>query len=273
VQSGQTQAARESLHALTHRAPDFPGALQALAQLSFPGPPYREVLRRIHTLLRPDVYLEVGVEHGTSLQLAAHSRLVIGIDPVARPMPRELPASVRLFHMTSDAFFAAHSRAELLADARVELAFIDGMHCFEFALRDFHNVERWCAPGATLVLHDCLPVLSVAALRERRTSFWVGDTWKALEYLLEYRSDLRVSVIPTYPSGLVVVQTPDPGRERDANVLERYCAESILRAYPYPAGQWPSHYPMIENTERGLQALFDTLAEARALERSSQTAR
>ena len=31
-----------------------------------------------------------------------------------------------------------------------DLAFIDGMHHFEFALRDFANLERHCAPGSTM---------------------------------------------------------------------------------------------------------------------------
>jgi hypothetical protein len=209
------------------------------------------------------VYLEIGVEHGTSLQLALHSRVVIGVDPVARQLPRDIATRAQLFHTTSDAFFESHTRAELLGEARVELAFIDGMHRFESALRDFHNVERWCAPGAILVLHDCLPVLGVAALRERRTSFWVGDTWKALEYLLEHRRDLSVAVIPTYPSGLIVAQTLHPGAQHDRAALDRFCTEYTERPYPYDASGWPAHYPLIENSERALSALLQRLADSR----------
>lgn len=272
TQAGQVDAARGALRELVSRAPDFPGALQALAHLTLPGPPYREVLRRLHAEVRPDVYLEVGVEHGTSLQLAVHSRVVLGIDPVPRPLPRELTPAARLFHMTSDAFFESHSRAELLGEARVELAFIDGMHRFEYALRDFHNAERWCAPGATLVLHDCLPVLDVAALRDRRTSFWVGDTWKALEFLLLHRSDLFVAVVPTYPSGLVVVQTNQPAAARDHSALEAFCADYTAKPYPYAGSRWPAHYPMIENSELGLSALVRRLAEGRARARAEAPA-
>lgn len=272
IQSGQVDAALSTLRELVGRAPDFPGALQALAHLTFPGPPYREVLRRLHAELRPEVYLEVGVEHGTSLQLAVHSRVVLGVDPVPRPLPRELTPAARLFHMTSDAFFESHSRAELLGQARVELAFIDGMHRFEYALRDFHNAERWCAPGATLVLHDCLPVLDVAALRDRRTSFWVGDTWKALEFLLLHRRDLFVAVVPTYPSGLVVVQTGHPQAAHDDAQLQAFCADYEAKPYPY-AGSWPAHYPVIENSESGLSGLARRLAEGRARARAEAPAR
>jgi len=273
MQSARVDAARGALRELVSRAPDFPGALQALAHVTFPGPPYREVLRRLHVELRPDVYLEVGVEHGTSLQLAVHSRMVLGIDPVARPLPRELPPTTRLFHMTSDAFFESHSRSGLLGDARVELAFIDGMHRFEYALRDFHNAERWCAPGATLVLHDCLPVLDVAAVRDRRTTFWVGDTWKALEFLLLHRRDLFVAVVPTYPSGLVVVQTDQPEAARDNAALDAFCADYAPIPYPYAGGGWPAHYPLIENSEPGLSALVRRLAEGRARAQGEALAR
>ena len=265
LQAGQAQAAHATLCELIATAPDFPGALPALAQLTFPGPPYREVLRRLHARLRPEVYLEIGVEHGTSLQLATHSRVVIGVDPTPKQMPRELSPQTRLFQMTSDDFFARHSQSAVLGEAHVDLAFVDGMHLFEFALRDFHNVERWCAPGSLLVLHDCLPAHGVAALRERRTSFWVGDTWKALEYLIEQRPDLRVAVIPCYPSGLVVVQTPRAEAEsaRPA-ALEAFCTGYAATPYPYAPGRWPQHYPLIPNSERGLSELLDTISSATA---------
>jgi hypothetical protein len=35
----------------------------------------------------------------------------------------------------------------LLGGLPVELGFIDGMHLFEFALRDFMNLERLCTPA------------------------------------------------------------------------------------------------------------------------------
>ena len=205
-QAGRAPEAAAVLRALVGHQPDFPGALQALATLMFPGPPYREVLRRIHDILRPRTYLEIGVEHGTTLALAVHSQQVVGIDPVPRPPTRELPPAARLFHTTSDAFFAQHSREQIFGADVVDLAFIDGMHWFEYALRDFCNVERWCASTSTVILHDCLPVAGIAATRERQTAFWVGDTWKALECLLHERPDLHISIVPCHPSGLVVVQ-------------------------------------------------------------------
>ena len=60
------------------------------------------------------------------------------------------------FQMTSDAFFADHDLA-LFFPRGVDLAFIDGMHRFEFLLRDFINTERRCHARSIVLLHDCLP--------------------------------------------------------------------------------------------------------------------
>ena len=39
------------------------------------------------------------------------------------------------------------------------------MHLYEFALRDFMNIEAHCRPESLVVLHDCLPVDSYMARR------------------------------------------------------------------------------------------------------------
>lgn len=66
AQSGRPREAVAALAGLIASVPDFPGALTALATLVFPGPSYRDVLGRLHEVLRPPSYLEIGVEHGTS---------------------------------------------------------------------------------------------------------------------------------------------------------------------------------------------------------------
>jgi hypothetical protein len=137
------------------------------------------------------------------------------------------------------------------------------MHWFEYALRDFHNVERWCARTSTVVLHDCLPAAPVAASRQRRTSFWVGDTWKALEYLLRERPDPEISIIPSYPSGLVVIQNLDPGFSISNEALGARMAHYLPLEYPYAAGAWPSHYSVVPNAEPHLAQLLASLGGAR----------
>lgn len=252
---GDVARAAALLLDVLRRFPDFPGGQGALASLRLPGPPYREVLRRLHELLRPRSYLEIGVETGATLALARAAERVIGVDPDGSKLRPELvPPQARVFTETSDAFFAARTRSALLGSATVDLAFIDGMHWFEYALRDFINVEAWSAPNGTIVLHDCLPLFPLTASRTRHTKFWVGDVWKVVCILREYRPDLRVKIVATAPSGLCVVRGLDPkssvlSRELDA-IVARY------RDLPYPAAalEAPPGFELVPPSDAGLSS-------------------
>lgn len=251
---GDAALAIELLLTVLERFPDFPGAQGALAVLRFPGPPYRDVLRRLHEVVRPRSYLEVGVETGATLAFAHAAALAIGIDPDASKLRRELlPPNARVFHETSDAFFQRQSREEALGERRLDLAFIDGMHLFEYALRDFMHVEAWSEPNGVVVLHDCLPISALSASRERRTNFWVGDVWKVVSILREYRPELRVKIVATAPSGLVIVRGLEPGSrvlwdQLDA-IVERYSE------LPYPASglDVPAGFELVPASETGLR--------------------
>ena len=191
------------------------------------GVGYLKLLRRLHAVKRPKTYLEIGTAAGKTLALARCAS--IAIDPrfrlgsdVTQAKPGGKPAR-HLFEMTSDAFFAAHSPRALF-ERPVDLAFIDGMHHFEFALRDFMNIEPHCRPDSLVVLHDCLPVDAHMARRDPRDrsgaaqahypGAWAGDTWKALWILQRYRPDLRIFAFDAPPSGLVVVAHLDPASTR-----------------------------------------------------------
>ncbi|HVU04219.1 MAG TPA: class I SAM-dependent methyltransferase [Polyangiaceae bacterium] len=251
--AGDAASSRELLSRVVDRFPDYPGAQATLARLLFPGPHYREVLARIHVLLRPKTYLEIGVETGATLALARTAEVAVGVDPAEAPTTVPLPAAARVVRTTSDAFFARETVASAFQGRPVDLTFIDGMHWFEYALRDFVNAERWASPDGVILLHDCLPPTRVAALRERASTFWVGDVWKVLEVLLERRPDLAVSLVPAPPSGLVVVRKLDP----TSTVLERAQGELIERdrerAYPHEPGRWPAAYDVVRNDDTGLR--------------------
>ena len=252
--AGDTQRATELLLGLLERFPDFPGAHGALASLRLPGPPYRDVLRRLHELLRPRSYLEVGVETGATLAFAHAAERAIGIDPDASKLRRELvPACAQVFHETSDRFFARHSRAQALGPHLLDLAFIDGMHWFEYALRDFIHIEAWSQPNGVVVLHDCLPIFPLTASRERKTKFWVGDVWKVVSILREHRPELRVKIVATAPSGLCIVRGLDPTSrvlpDRLDDIVERYRDA----AYPASALETPAGFELVPATDAGLR--------------------
>jgi hypothetical protein len=94
--------------------------------------PKHDVLAWLHRWLQPALYFEIGVDRGVSLACATGP--AIGVDP--RPELRlsaQLPPTAQIVASSSDAFFAQQAAA--LLQPAPELAFIDGMHLFEFALR------------------------------------------------------------------------------------------------------------------------------------------
>ena len=200
------------------------------AYASLPGEPYMTVLARIHRHLQPRTYVEIGVETGRSLALAPPGTTSFGIDPQPR-LTHRVPDLARIFVETSDAFFARHDLFNELGGRPVDLAFLDGMHLFAFALRDFVNIERYCGPHSVCLVHDCFPLDERTAGLDRATRFWSGDVWKLIPCLKKYRPDLEVHTIATAPTGLAVIRRLDPGSTTLRDRMDRICAE--FAALPY----------------------------------------
>src|SRR5580658_4167438 len=119
---------------------DYTKAYRLLSELELPGEHYFKVLARVHQHVRPASYLEVGVSRGESLKLAGPQTLALGIDPQPR-VGFTLGPNQKIFAQTSDEFFARADVPALLGGRALDMAFIDGMHHFEYALRDFINIE------------------------------------------------------------------------------------------------------------------------------------
>ncbi len=252
LRSGRRQEALAELEWVAERYPDYPGLQGVLSVLLMPGPHYREVLAVLHERLRPRAYLEIGVETGATMSLAKSAEVAVGVDPADYPLEHELSPGARVIRLESDEFFARHSARELFGSLPVDFVFIDGMHLFEYALRDFVNTERWCARSGAIVLHDCLPILRVAAERERKTRFWVGDTWKAVVAIAKRRPDLRIRTILAPPSGLVVIRNLDPNSTVLADALSQIISAHSADRYSWPLGEWPPEFHVVPNSAAGL---------------------
>ena len=195
------------------------------------GPHYVEVLAALHERLKPASYFEIGTLHGRTLALARCAS--VSVDP-AFQLTFDVQAgkpSCRLFEQTSDAFFAAHDLTALLG-APVELAFLDGMHALGFLLRDFINAERHCAPGSTIVLHDCLPrdvAMTGGPERcdgaARYRGYWTGDVWKMVPLLRALRPELTLTCLDAPPTGLVACTGLDPASRVLSDAYEAILAE------------------------------------------------
>jgi len=201
-----------------------------LAAVALDGLPYREAIARIHETLRPARYLEIGVGSGQTLMLVRPETVAVGVDP-APQLQCELPSNVRLVRTTSDAFFANDTLHDAFGGAPPDLAFIDGMHLFEFALRDFINVERIASDKTRVLVHDCYPLDERTSAREQSTTFWTGDVWKLIMCLRKYRPDLEVQTFACPPSGLALVRGLDPSSRALAERYERICEEFVPAGY------------------------------------------
>jgi len=166
-----------------------------------------DVLAFLHQILQPSLYLEIGVDEGLSLARALGP--AIGIDP--RPflsLKAQLPESARVLPLSSDAFFS--DEAKQLLPTPPELIFIDGMHLFEFVLRDFISVERHACPHSLVVIDDIYPCHPVQASRRRRSDAWTGDVWKFHRILERERPDLTLLALNAHTTGLLLIAGLNP---------------------------------------------------------------
>jgi len=230
--AGEPRLALEYCGRLRRVAPELDFTDLMEAQIRFGGEHYLQVMARILDALRPRTYVEIGVERGTSLRLVQAPTLAIGIDPEPK-LAGPLAANQKVFAETSDAFFASRDPRTELGGLPIDLAFIDGMHQFEFALRDFANLERFCSRDSTILIDDCYPLNRETAERERRRDFWSGDIWRLILMLKKYRPDLAIHIVATAPTGLAVVRHLDPDSRFLREHHDRLCGEFLAVDYAF----------------------------------------
>ena len=167
-------------------------------EIHLDGEVYTHTLASLHLALKPANYFEIGTLHGQTLRLATCP--AVAVDPtfqLAADLAGGRP-NWRLFEQTSDAFFAENDLRALLGGP-VGLAFLDGMHQFDFLLRDFINTEKACDGASVVLMHDGLPrdaAMTGAADgtgASRFPGYWTGDVWKLIPILRKWRPDLEVT--------------------------------------------------------------------------------
>jgi hypothetical protein len=187
-----------------------------------------ELLQVLHDRTRPRTYLEIGIRTGNSMALSRTRS--IGVDPFFK-IDKPIQCDVQLIKATSDDFFARDNPLAHFNGVAVDLAFIDGMHLSDFALRDFINIEPFMADTGVVVLDDVLPRNGLEAARNRKTEPWTGDVYKVVEILRRTRPDLVVLLVNTAPTGTALVV----GVDQTSTVLQdAYPAEEPYLTQPDP---------------------------------------
>ena len=233
------------------------------------GLPYLRMLGRLHAVLRPEWYFEIGTFRGRSL---AHADCnVVAVDPAFQLQRPSIPPNGRaalFFQQTSDDVFASGMLDRL--GIRFDLAFLDGLHHFEALLRDFIATEARMAPGGTILIHDVCPSTVAMTAREQCAGNWTGDVWKTLQILIERRPDLDIRVAAAAPTGLAVIRNLDPRNRTLKRGYEKLVADWTPRGFDDVDGGldgWLARLPMASP-----EAVLDDLAAAAPPARTAEPA-
>lgn len=132
-------------------------------------------------------YIEIGVRDGACIhQINASHKAAVDPAPVDAVFIES--DGTKMFQTTSDQFFEADATA-WINGRKVDVAFVDGLHEFEQALRDLLNLEPLMSEKGIIFVHDCNPI---TRRHEQDKNFtWNGDVWKVGYYLRNHRPDLQ----------------------------------------------------------------------------------
>lgn len=184
---------------------------------------YLDILNSCHKILRPATYLEIGVKYGVSMRLSA-AKSSVGVDPA--PRAKHLPENITIFAEKSDDFFVLNKKRNTIPVGSLDLCFIDGMHVFDYVLRDFINVEKLCHSASVVAVDDVCPRNSLEADPIQVVKDWAGDVWKLVLCLRRYRPDLEIIITNAKPTGIAVISNLDSA---STILLDHY--DEILEYY------------------------------------------
>jgi hypothetical protein len=232
------------------------------------GDDYYTVISRLHRYLRPKTYFEIGVRNGDTLALAECPS--IAVDPNLEINQDVIGAksACLLFQISSDAFFATYDPKALLPD-RIDMALIDGLHLFEYVLRDFINLERSLKRNSVLLLDECIPIDAHICRRRfedqklagqsSHADWWAGDVWKAVVAVRNSRPDLRIHAYNAVPNGLVAITNFDPG----SDLLDDQYFDIVAQYRSMDLAEYgvDKYFGELNIQETGATATFEDVAE------------
>jgi len=175
---------------------------------------YLGFLRALHKRVY-EGYFEIGVCGGSSLALSQSPS--VAIDPFIRLTkdPIGKKEFCLIYQETSDSFF--ENRMPKLSGLKCQLAFIDGLHLFENALKDFINLAKISSKKALFLFHDPIPWTFKMTSRNYMknelhlgtSKAWTGDIWKLVHIFIDAGMKNNLSLLSSAPSGILAVLNPD----------------------------------------------------------------
>lgn len=188
------------------------------------------VLQNIINIIKAQVYLEIGVFNGDIISNITCNEK-IGVDPEfkfnwKKKVKKILPSSkFRTFEVTSDTFFENY--APNILTKGIDVAFVDGLHTYDQALRDVENCLKYLNKDGFIVMHDCNPnsranefpvknsINEALELAKKGkipgwNNCWNGDVWKALVHLRITHPELNIFTLDLdWGLGIITYGVPD----------------------------------------------------------------
>ena len=162
-------------------------------------------------------YLEIGVFAG-GVFFPVKAKRKIAVDPeftfgkfkrTKKILKNLSNINASYFEMSSDEFFEQHA-SELFRSKPIDLCLVDGMHEYEYALRDVENTLNYLQDDGAIIMHDCNPATAGNAISFKEwkdknyEGNWNGDVWKTILHLRSLRKDITVFVLDVdYGLGIV----------------------------------------------------------------------
>lgn len=173
-------------------------------------------------------YLEIGVRNPDDNFNHVNAKNKCSVDPGV-----EFESNPVDFKMTSDEFFEAMRKGEVLKDVKFDGIFIDGLHLAEQVDRDIQNSLEFLSDNGFIFMHDCNPPSEWHARETYNYKMspaggnWNGTTWKAF-VKTRTRTDISSCCIDTDWGVGIITKAKSLGKHNE--VVNPYFEYSVLEA-------------------------------------------
>lgn len=158
-------------------------------------------------------YLEIGVFGGfTFKRIKVPIKMCIDPDSEFKPT----------YKMTSDEFFRNINKYNYLDS--YDIVFIDGMHLWQYTLRDILNTMKYLNPHY-IIVHDCKPYNYEQQIRKIPEDLrpWTGDVWKAWVLLRIQLYGVHMFVVDIdFGCGIITKGSQIPFKTKDIITWENF---------------------------------------------------